>query len=108
MTVYVVQEVTKFNISGAQKYGELKVVLPPGNMSFSTDATYKKAAENLRTFKKEDYLLLIGDPIAMGICFSIALALSKGNLKLLKWDKQTMSYLSLSVNINNVLGERND
>ena len=103
MTVYVVQEVPKFNISGAQKYGELKMVLPPGNMSFSTDSTYKKAADQLAGFKKEDYLLLIGDPIAMGICFSIALALSNGNLKLLKWDRQTMSYLSLSVNIHNAL-----
>lgn len=105
MTVYVVQEVPKFNISTAAQHGELVIVLPPGNMSFSTEATYKKAAEKLKDFKSNDYLLLIGDPIAMGICFSIALAMSKGNLNLLKWDRQTFSYLSLNVNINKILGE---
>lgn len=105
MTVYVVQEVPKFNITRASSYGELSIVLPPGNMSFSTDATYTKAAAKLKDFKSSDYLLLIGDPIAMGICFSIALALAKGNINLLKWDRQTMTYLNINVNINKILGE---
>jgi hypothetical protein len=106
MTVYVVQEVPKFNLSKALSYGELSIILPPGNMSFSTDSTYKKAADRLKDFKQTDFLLLIGDPIAMGICFSIALALSGGKLNLLKWDRQTLSYLLVQVNINQALGER--
>ncbi|HYD35941.1 MAG TPA: hypothetical protein VD999_07825 [Vitreimonas sp.] len=108
MTVYVVQEVPKFNISGALKYGNLTVILPPGNMSFSTDATYRKAAIGLKDFRKGDHLLLIGDPIAMGICFNIALALSGGNLTLLKWDRQTTSYIEVNVNIPRAIGERNE
>lgn len=108
MTVYVVQEVPKFNITVAQSYGNLDVILPPGNMSFSTEATLKKAADKLTNFDSRDYLLMIGDPIAMAICFTIALSKAEGNLNVLKWDRQTLTYNVVNVNINKVLGERYD
>ena len=108
MTVYVVQEVPKFNITVAQKYGNLEIILPPGNMSFSTEATLKKAADKLSSFTKDDYLLMIGDPIAMAICFTVALSKADGNLNVLKWDRQTNSYNVVNININKVLGERYD
>lgn len=107
MTVYVVQEVPKFDISKAEKYGRIQCILPPGNMSYSTDATYKKACENLKSFGPDDFLLLIGDPVAIGLCFTIAAALADGKLQLLKWDNRQLEYKVVNVNIYSQIGETN-
>ena len=100
MTVYVVQEVPKFNISGGLNFGDIEVVLPPGNMTFDTEATCKKARKKLANFTDDDYLMLIGDPIALSICFNIAVNKTSEEIKLLKWDRQTNQYLVVKVNTN--------
>jgi hypothetical protein len=107
MTVYVVQELPQFNIVDALRFGDISVVLPPGNMSFNTQATVKKAYQNLRNFTSEDYLLMIGDPVAMSICFTTAVALAGGTINILKWDRQTKAYFPVKVDLLQIIGEQN-
>jgi len=108
MTVYVIQEVPKFNISGATRYGDIEVILPPGNMYFSTESTVKKAYDKLKDFKPGDYLLCIGDPIAIAICFAAAASMVNGKINLLKWDRQNQIYVPVKIDLLKCLGERND
>ena len=99
MTVYVVQEVPKFNVLPARKYGELELMLPPGQITLSAGPTVNRLKHKLRNFTDMDYLLLIGDPLAIGLAVAIASNANRGNVRLLKWDRQEKQYYSLSVNL---------
>ena len=105
MTVYVVQEVPKFNVLPARKYGELELMLPPGQITLSAGPTVNRLKHKLRNFTDMDYLLLIGDPLAIGLAVAIASNMNRGKAKLLKWDRQEKQYYPLNVNL---YGDIND
>ena len=72
-TVYVVQDFGTKNISGARRFGEIKVLLPPNRqIVLSSAPTVSRLREGLNGFSDDDYLLLMGDPAAIGIACSIA------------------------------------
>ena len=99
MTVYVVQEVPKFNVLSAKKYGELELLLPPGQVILSAGPTVSRLKHKLRNFTYMDYLLLIGDPLAIGVAVAIASSANRGKVALLKWDRQEQQYYPLTVNL---------
>ena len=99
MTVYVVQEVPKFNVLPARKYGELELMLPPGQITLSAGPTVNRLKHKLRNFTDMDYLLLIGDPLAIGLAVAIASNTNRGNVRILKWDRQEKQYYPLNVNL---------
>ena len=99
MTVYVVQEVPKFNVLPARKYGELELMLPPGLITLSAGPTVNRLKHKLRNFTDMDYLLLIGDPLAIGLAVAIASNANRGKARLLKWDRQEKQYYPLNVNL---------
>ena len=98
--VYVVQEITgtqsgnpKINIMGASEYGKFKFLLPEfSQIIFSPGPLIFKLRKSLKDFKKEDYLLLTGDPAIIGVACSIVSDMTGGNYKLLKWDRQERKY----------------
>ena len=68
MTVYVIQEVTGRNIASARQYGDFEVLLPSQtNIMLSAGPSVRRMKRILQDFKEEDYLLLIGDPAAIGV-----------------------------------------
>ena len=105
MTVYVVQEVPKFNVLPARKYGELELMLPPGQITLSAGPTVNRLKHKLRNFTDMDYLLLIGDPLAIGLAVAIASNANRGKARLLKWDRQEKQYYPLNVNLYGDINE---
>ncbi len=100
MTVYVVQEVPGRNILGAKEYGELEVLLPPGmNIVLSSTPTIRRLEKKLQNFCDEDYLLLIGDPAAIGIACCVASNNNIGKMKLLKWDRERKEYYPVQIDL---------
>tara|TARA_R110002020_G_scaffold50132_3_gene142000 strand:+ start:5644 stop:5961 length:318 start_codon:yes stop_codon:yes gene_type:complete len=99
MTVYVVQEVQGINIISATKFGEISLLLPAGQITFSVGPTVNRLRKGLSKFNDDDYLLLIGDPAAIGLATAIALDMNLGKGKLLKWDRQEKQYYPITVNI---------
>tara|TARA_R100000664_G_scaffold17775_2_gene26789 strand:+ start:1258 stop:1614 length:357 start_codon:yes stop_codon:yes gene_type:complete len=105
--VYVIQHVPgtksgspKMNIIGAQKYGELKFLLPEfSQIIFSPGPLVFKLKKLLKNFKPEDYLLLIGDPALIGVACSIVSDITNGKYNLLKWDKQERQYYPIKINL---------
>ena len=86
--VYLVQDIPvdretgqpKYNIMGAQKYGDITVMLPArAQMIFSPGPLIFQIREKLKNFTSEDYLLLSGDPAIIGVTCSIV---SDMNIKL--------------------------
>ena len=100
MTVYIVQEVKNRNVLSAEKYGELELLLPEGSqIVLSSGPTVKRLTHKLRNFSDDDYLLLIGDPSAIGIACAIAATNNRGRFKCLKWDKREFKYYPVEVNL---------
>ena len=101
MTVYVVQEVKSRNVLSAEKFGTLELLLPEGSqLVLSTGPTVRRLRYRLRNFNDDDYLLLIGDPSAIGIACAIAATNNRGQFKCLKWDKREYKYYPVEVNLN--------
>ena len=105
--VYLLQEVPgtkigrpKYNIIGAQKYGDLRFLLPEfSQMIFSPGPLIFKLKKLLKDFRPEDYLLLIGDPALIGVACSIVSDITNGKYNLLKWDKQERQYYPIKINL---------
>ena len=102
MTVYVVQKPSaNKNILSAAKYGEFEFILGDfPDLMFSPGPTVSMVRKKLKDFSDDDYLLLIGDPAAIGICVHYALHNNTGRAKLLKWDNRDYKYNIIEVNIN--------
>ena len=95
--VYAIQEASGKNLLAATNYGELEFLLPPTtNLMFSTEAAVTKLRAGLEDFGEDDYLILVGDPISIGIATHYA-AKSSGVVKFLKWDNREYKYFPVSV-----------
>ena len=101
MTVYVVQEVKGRNVLSAEKFGTLELLLPEGShLVLRAGPTVRRLTYKLRNFNDDDYLLLIGDPSAIGIACAIAATNNRGQFKCLKWDKREYKYYPVEINLN--------
>ena len=108
--VYLLQDIPvdretfkpKFNVMGAQKYGDITVVLPAGaQIIFSPAPLIMELRNKLRDYTKEDYLILTGDPSIIGVACSIVSDITNGKYKLLKWDKQERRYYPVEIDLYN-------
>ena len=99
MTVYVLQETGK-NFRSAEKFGNLKVLLPDNrNIILSAGPVAHKLRKELKDFCDEDYLLLIGDPAIIAVCGAIAAEVNGGRFKVLKWDRNDKRYYDLEIDL---------
>lgn len=104
--VYVIQEQKGKNLIPAIKFGELKFLLPAGaQITFSPGQVVNKLKIALSDFNDNDYLLLIGDPVAIGISCIFAAEWNQGKVKMLKWDRQEAMYYPIEINIHSKKGE---
>ena len=105
--VYLLQEIPgtrkldpKYNITGAQKYGEIKVLLKEGSqIIFSPGPAVFELRRLLKNYTSNDYLLLSGDPAVIGLACAIASDINGGKFNLLKWDRQEKVYYPLEINL---------
>jgi hypothetical protein len=103
--VYVIQEVSRFNVITAQVYGKLIPIFEEGKqIMLSPGPATRKAKNVLKDFNDKDYLLLIGDPSMIGLCCSVAAENNRGRYNLLKYDRQSHTYLPIQIDLH----ERNN
>lgn len=95
------QFVPKYDLSPALKYGQLVVVLGPGNIfKGRMDQALQQMRDVLATFTDSDSILAVGDPVAIAAAVLIAGRYTGGKVRLLKWDRLSESYDSFPININ--------
>lgn len=90
----------KYDLGPAEEFGELTECLPPGNIPrdmASTTAALKAALGEFR--RDEDYLLAIGDPIAISLAVLIADRVARGGVRVLKWDRRGTRYIPFTLEI---------
>jgi len=105
--VYLTQEIPgtsigqpKYNILGAQKFGQIVTVLPErSQIIMSPGPLIQKLKTLLKDYTTNDYLLLSGDPAIIGVVCSVVSDITNGKFNLLKWDRQEKTYYPIEVDI---------
>lgn len=109
MTVYVPQEVMrkaeggvflpKFNLFPAETFGEVVVVLDAGPVAMAAQRMVANLRAALKDFGDNDYILPMGDPVAIGAAISIAAEFNMGRVQVLKWRGKQHAYTVLKMNL---------
>ena len=99
MTVYVLQEMGR-NIRSAEKFGDLKVVLPDNKqIVLSSGPLTFKLKHELKDFNDNDYLLLMGDPAIIAVAGAVVSDVNGGRFKVLKWDRDEKKYYDIEIDL---------
>jgi len=110
-TVFVVQEPLKRNrVSGdlekvfdttpALIYGKLETLFTNNSRVLAPHPTVLVAKKKLKDFSDEDFILAIGDPVAISIACCIAAEMNRGKYKVLKWARDVEQYVSIEINLS--------
>jgi hypothetical protein len=99
--VYVIQQpAPNINILSASDFGYLVICLPNRDQAILSTAPYvQKMKKNLQDFRKQDYLLAVGDPVIIGISTAAVSEVTAGKFNMLKWDKREYRYYPLEVDM---------
>lgn len=97
--VFVVED-SGHNYADALRFGEIQILCNE-DFSFTSSSAREEVVAKLRKDLKNfdfrtDYLLLLGDPILIGICFLIIFSQAKA-IPVLKWDRRKKAYQPLTV-----------
>jgi hypothetical protein len=100
-TVFVVQESPGKDIIAAASFGNIEVLMPPNRqIMFSPVPAVRHIRDKLRNFSDEDFILAIGDPVAIGVACAIAADINAGRVKILKWDRLNTRYYPVTIDIH--------
>jgi len=110
--VYVVQNphhipnggatlVPKFDFSSAEQYGELEYLLRPNARPWGEllPTIVHELHCKLSNMTSEDHLLLVGNPVLIGMAVAIAANYTDGKLRLLQWHGHRESYTPVAVDL---------
>ena len=109
--VYLTKEDSHLDFSPALQYGEIEVLVSRDcPLHADTTGFVEAVRKRLVDITPEDYLLLSGDPVTIGIALTIAACNLNGTLNLLKYVKSRRTYLPVRVHIpmvsSHIKGER--
>lgn len=100
MTVYITQEVRGRNLSDALEFGDLDILIPAKEqVALSAIPTLRRMERKLVKFTSDDYLMLSGDPVCIGIACALAALANNGRFKVLKWDRLEERYYPIEVDL---------
>jgi hypothetical protein len=101
MTVFVVQDIKGKAFEGADSFGDLNIIFEVGSSAVITAIpSVRKLNESLKNFSDDDFLLLSGDPVLIGLATSVAANNNHGRVAFLKWDRKDRSYYPLKADLN--------
>jgi hypothetical protein len=69
---------------------------------------FRDTFEKLKDFNDSDFLLAMGDPVAIAIASIVASDINNGRLKILKWDREHRAYYPVEIDIYNNRKENED
>ena len=89
------------DLSPALEFGQMVHVLPPGQVVNDPDSMTEALRAGLTSFQPMDYLLLVGNPAAIGCATALAAGRTGGVLNLLRWHGRLRRYEAMSVDLTN-------
>lgn len=96
-----VTQATNLDLVKATRFGELVPLIQQSmNIIMQPTEIINSLHEGLQDYTPEDFILPTGDPVIIGLAFTIAAAYSRGHLRVLKWDRQVNDYYPVRLNLN--------
>lgn len=94
-----VTEDTRHNLSRAMEFGEITILEEEDFPQFRDGrAVVERISRKLTEFNSDsDYLLLVGDPVIIGLCCAVLAGTGHRMIKVLKWDNQSRRYLPINL-----------
>lgn len=110
-TVYVVQKqhrfdrnkgelVPKFNLAPAEEYGELSYLLSPTAAPWDADSIIRELYDRLQGFADSDSLLLVGNPVLIGLAVAVAADVNQGFVRCLQWSGKDRRYIAIETDLS--------
>lgn len=87
--------VPSINLDPAKQFGEVVTMLPPNANRLHINPLVVALREQMKDFSAEDYIVAVGDPSLIAAAACIAVKKTGGLLRILKWDRQTSSYIAV-------------
>lgn len=89
-----------FDFTQAEGFGQVEYLLSPtarplGNTQSLSDELHRKLA----SYRSEDYLLLVGSPILIGMAVAIAANYSDGVVSMLQWHGRDGTYTPVTIDL---------
>ena len=104
--VYVIQQqitvndkaqvVPKFDLEPAKEFGELINLVPPSAGPQAAQEIVESLWEKLRDYCDNDYLLLVGSPVFIGLAVAIASETNSGRVRMLQWQSREQKYFVIN------------
>lgn len=88
--------VDKYPLDSLERYGQLVPCVDVGNIPRDVGQMARAIETSLEDFGPDDYLVALGDPIAIGLAF-LALARLCRPIRLLKFDRRSGEYSPVTV-----------
>jgi hypothetical protein len=86
--------VPTFDMTPALEYGDIELLLDSGVfVGIATVPMIRSFHEKLRDFSDDDFLILTGNPVAMGIACAVAAHYNAGAVNILQWDRRQRKYI---------------
>lgn len=103
-TVYVIQKqqrfcheakelVDRFDLSTAEQHGEIKYLLSPQASPFNPESVIDELHDGLMNFGPDDFLLLVGNPVLIGLATAIAADTVESSINFLQWSGTEQRYI---------------
>ena len=98
-TVYVTQA-TPHDLAPASKFGDPVILLKSSrDQTYAPQPVLRELKSLLSGFRDQDYLLLVGDPVAMALAVNAAAMANSGRVRLLKWSQKHSDYFPVSIDL---------
>lgn len=105
-TVYAVQQqhtrkgssiVKKFNFEDARRFGKVEILLEESANTFELKPVIETLHAKLTRIKRDDWLILTGNPTLIGLTVAIAADYLDGCLRMLQWSGSHNCYIPITL-----------
>jgi hypothetical protein len=114
MSIVYVTQATPHDLAAATQFGWLKILLKQAkDQTFAPQPVFRFLKNELKDFSDNDYLVLVGDPVAMALAVNAAGQANNGRVRLLKWSQKHARYCPIEIDLHDRsttqnYGETND
>ena len=85
--------VPTFDLTPALEFGDIELLLDSGvHVAIATVPMIRAFHDKLRNYTSDDFLILTGNPVAMGIATAVAAHYNSGKVNILQWDRKQHRY----------------
>jgi hypothetical protein len=106
--VFIVQEQTKWNAklkksvprfdtSLADDFGKVIILIDADLRSHQSGTAIAQLHDKLQDFNDDDYMVLTGNPMFIGLAVTIAADYNDGRINFLQWSKTEQAYMPIKV-----------